>query len=239
MKRGLRLLLILSAGLVSIAIAAAAGYHRRWGSGVGLDEWGELSAHSFGEGSTAIVILHGYGGSPDDLESLARQLAETVPARYILPRGTHRVAGGGWAWFQWPDEVGGEPAHRQSILAARRGLLELVGRARSEGAGRIYIVGHSMGARMAGDLALALDPPPDGLALLASSTLPSWNVERLEGLRVFMAHGTRDPIFPLEHAIETRDSLRGHGADVTWHEHRGNHSYRLAVDELVLFLSAE
>lgn len=237
MNRGARIALIVTMGVVGVSIAAWAGYERRWGSEVDLETWGDLEAHVFGEGSTCIVVLHGYRGSPDRVHPLAQRLAETVPARYVLPRGGHRVDGGGWAWFRWPDEVGGQSAHRQSVLAARRSLLALVERARSEGAERVVLIGHSMGARVAGDVALALETPPEALGLLAGSTLPSWDVDHLADLPIFIGHGAADQVFPLDHAIEVRDALIEHGARVTWYQHEGSHHYRLAVDELALFLS--
>jgi len=238
MRPVVRKALIVSACLIAIALAVLWDVDRRWGVESPLASWGELDVHAFGQGPTAVILLHGYGSSPDALVPLAHALAERFPARYILPRAQHRVSEGGFAWFEWPDQVGGERAHRRSILHARRALLQVIARARREGAGRVVILGHSMGARMAGDVALASTPALDGVALLSGVTLPSWDVTHIPHQHVFMAHGRRDGVFPFHVAEEVRDYLREHGADVTFFAFDGGHELGPILDPLVEFLRA-
>ncbi|MBO6933949.1 MAG: alpha/beta fold hydrolase [Deltaproteobacteria bacterium] len=228
-----RILLILSLGA---AVVAWIGFDNRWGVDASLEDWGPLEAHSFGSGSTAIVLLHGYGSSPDYLVPFAHEVAQEVPATYILPLAPRRVPAGGYAWFGWPDDLGSERAHRRDILAARRMLTELVDRARRDGAERVVVAGHSMGGRMAMDAGLSLEPRPAAIALLAGMSLPTWDTERIAGQRIFMAAGERDPIFPFEEERRLRDWLRDRGAELTWFAHPGGHEVGPAAQELAAYL---
>jgi phospholipase/carboxylesterase len=65
-------------------------------------------------------------------------------------------------------------------------------------------------------------PRPAGVLALSGfvPTVPGWDVDPQgrEGLRVLIAHGTLDPIIPVEFGQAARDRLTAAGLDVEYHE---------------------
>lgn len=226
---------ILVGALALMALAIGWDVQRRWGSELALEDWQGLDVYAFGAGDVAVFLLHGYGRSPAAVEPLARALERQVPGRYVLPRGPLRVGSGGWAWFE-DEEQAGPRGHVHSVLEARGSLAAAVARARREGARRVVLMGQSMGGRMAGDVALSLERPVDGLVLLSSLSLPTWEVDHILGQRVFMWHGRRDPVFPFRVAEQLAGALTERGADVRLVPFDGGHETGPVVEPLSAFL---
>jgi phospholipase/carboxylesterase len=45
-----------------------------------------------------------------------------------------------------------------------------------------------------------------------------------QGVPIFMAHGTDDPVLPMPRGLQARDFLKAQGFDVEWHQYRMPHS---------------
>ncbi len=176
-----------------------------------------------------ILFLHGRGERGDDLalvtrEGLARRLAEgfELPAIVAAPQCP---AGSDWT------------LHDDALLAL---LDDLVARLRVDPR-RVYLTGLSMGGREAWRLAAT---HPERFAALAviCARRPDGVRDRedarpLVGLPIWVFHGARDRVVPIEESDAMVDALRAHGADVryTVYPDAGHDSWTQAYAEDELY----
>ncbi|MFP4033783.1 MAG: alpha/beta hydrolase [Desulfococcaceae bacterium] len=200
-----------------------------------------------GKPEAVIIGLHGIGADGYDLEPLAAQLRlETERAvRFVFPHAPKReitLHGGipSRAWFDILD--GGWPRLEREVdlngIAASRNQVEGLIRREVE-AGippeRMALLGFSQGGVIALDAALRRAEPLAGVLAL-STYLPTMadlsETATAEARRtpIFMAHGTEDPVVPMESGQLARDGLTNLGCPVDWHEYRMVHS--ICVDEI-------
>jgi phospholipase/carboxylesterase len=188
-------------------------------------------------GGVAVVLLHGWGASGDDLVPLARALA--VPqSRFFVPAAPLAEVGGGRAW--WHLDAVDRPAYacdgelpkayapNRQLAVVRRAVQTMLRSIRSRYAPRVLVLGgFSQGAMLSLDAALAADPPVDRVAVLSGSLV----ADSLEGLRaprpsrpsIFMSHGRHDTRLSFEGGEKAKQTLERHGFAVTWHPFEGDH----------------
>jgi phospholipase/carboxylesterase len=196
----------------------------------------------------AVVIgLHGIGADGYDLAPLAEQLRldGQRAVRFVFPHAPKReitLHGGipSRAWFDIPD--GGWPRTERTVdmdgIAASRAQVEtLIRREIDAGmsADRIVLFGFSQGGVIALDTALRRPEPPAGVLALSTylPTLPELAEAAAPEARrtpIFMAHGTEDPVVPMESGVLARNGLEALGFAVEWHEYRMVHA--ICVDEI-------
>jgi phospholipase/carboxylesterase len=187
-----------------------------------------LLDHKYVEGDAdapVLLLLHGTGGSPDDLLGLGRELspksALLAPAGPVSEHGAPR-------WFRRLAEG---VFDYEDVVARTGQLADFVGMA-SETYGltgrRLVAVGFSNGANIAAALTL-LRPDVVREAVLFSSMmpLPAPPALDLAGTRVFLSNGERDAMAPLDSNDQLVASLRDHSAEVTSHRHPGGHQITL------------
>jgi phospholipase/carboxylesterase len=185
--------------------------------------------HKYAEGSPdapVLLLLHGTGGSPDDLLGLARELspdsAVLAPAGPVSEHGAPR-------WFRRLAE--GVFDHEDVVKRAHQ-LADFVVAAREEygfGDRRLVAVGFSNGANIAAAVALLRPEVVREAALFAAmSPVPEPPELDLSASRVFLANGEHDPMAPLASTEELIGLLRERGADVVTQRHPGGH--RITVD---------
>jgi phospholipase/carboxylesterase len=180
--------------------------------------------HKYVEGSPdapLLLLLHGTGGSPDDLLGLARELspdsAVLAPAGPVAEYGAAR-------WFRRLAE--GVFDHEDVVKRANQ-LADFVLEARQTyglGDRRLVAVGFSNGANIAAAVTLLRPEVVREAALFAAmSPVPDPPSNDLSGSRVFLANGERDPMAPLASTEELIGLLRERGADVVTQRHPGGH----------------
>jgi phospholipase/carboxylesterase len=176
-------------------------------------------------GKPVLVLLHGTGGSPEDLIELGTQLSPgstmLAPAGPVSEHGMAR-------WFRrlregvfdYEDVVARANQLADFILAASR-KHDLTGR-------RTVAVGFSNGANIAAAVALLR---PDALTELAAfaamNPVPDPPELDLSGTRAFLSNGTADPMAPLPSTEDLVARLRSRDAEVTTHRHAGGHQITL------------
>ncbi len=107
---------------------------------------------------------------------------------------------------------------------------------------RILMAGFSQGGAIALQVALRHPQPLAGIVALScylplADRLSSERSEASAAVPVFMAHGTSDPIVPLERAIASRDALQAAGYPVEWHQYPMPHSVSEAeIRDIAAFL---
>jgi len=141
---------------------------------------------------------------------------------------------GGAVMRAWYDIVNVDLLRREDergIRASQQQVEALIAREAERGVARsrIVLAGFSQGGAIA--LQTGLRQPEPLAALIALSCyLPladSFAQERHSasvGVPIFMAHGTSDPIVPLERGAASRDALRAAGYAVEWHQYPMPHS---------------
>ena len=196
-----------------------------------------------------VVLCHGFGAPAEDLVSLAPELSHLHPVlgtrvRYCFPGAPLSLADQGSptgrAW--WPlaaDVLMGRKRdwarYSESLpegLAPSRRMLgaavESFARASGLPLGRIVLGGFSQGAMLATDLALRLEEPPAGLAILSGSLLAKaeWTkrAPQRAGLPVFQSHGRGDGVLPFSLAEQLRDLLTTAGLKVKFAPFGGQHA---------------
>ncbi|WP_329054546.1 alpha/beta hydrolase [Amycolatopsis sp. NBC_01488] len=180
--------------------------------------------HVYLEGSPdapLLLLLHGTGGSPDDLLGLARELspdsAVLAPAGPVSEYGAAR-------WFRRLAE--GVFDHEDVVKRADQ-LADFVVEAREKyglGDRRLVAVGFSNGANIAAAVTLLRPDVLREAALFAAmSPVPEPPELDLSTTKVFLANGERDPMAPLASTEELIRLLRERGADVVTQRHPGGH----------------
>ena len=159
-----------------------------------------------------VLLLHGTGGTENDLLPLA---AELLPGAAVLaPRGN--VMEGPMPRF---FRRLAEGVFDMEDLALRTSQLAAFVRAASAAYGfdlaRLTAIGFSNGANIAASVLLG-EPDVFRRAVLFRAMLPrEVTPPRLDGTRVYLAAGRRDPIIPASSVERLAELLRQGGADVT------------------------
>lgn len=190
--------------------------------------------------SASVIVLHGLGADGNDFVPLCDQLdlAAVGPVRYVFPHAPmQRVTiNSGMVMRAWYDilSLGTGVDRREDEQGLRASLTmveQLIARERSLGiaASRIVLMGFSQGCAMTLMTGLRHAESLAGLVGL-SGYLPL--ADRLAAERhpnnvatpVFLAHGTYDPVIPIDRAIASRDALQASGQPVEWHQYPMEHS---------------
>jgi len=201
---------------------------------VALPECVEVTTGADPVGS--VIWLHGLGADGHDFEPIVPELhlPADLPLRFVFPHAPMRpvTINGGMVMRAWYDIVTLDAEGRADADGVREStaILEgLVAREIERGvpADRIVIAGFSMGGAIA--LNTAVNTARELAGLMALSTYLPLTSE-LDGstgrreLPVFMAHGTFDPMLPLQWGQLSARKLGDAGFAVEWHEYPMAHA---------------
>jgi phospholipase/carboxylesterase len=176
-----------------------------------------------------LVLHHGRGSDEHDLLGLGDALDPERRLHLVTPRAPLRPPGAlGNHWYLVPRVGHPDP---DTFHAAREQLAELhdeLAERTGIPASRTILGGFSMGAVMS--YALGLDPArPSPAAILAFSgfipTVEGWapDLAGHRSVRVFVAHGDRDPVIDVGFARAAVRMLRAGGLEVEYEESHGAH----------------
>lgn len=190
----------------------------------------------------AIIWLHGLGADGHDFESIipALDLPRNMRIRFVFPHAPFRsiTINNGIKMRAWYDVLSldrSEPQDEYGIRESAEILNLLIERERERGIdyNRIVVAGFSQGGaiaihaalrfhhKLAGLLALSTWLPLDG-AIEEEVTLN--NKSQSRDLPIFLAHGSFDPILPVNLSHESRNILHKLNYKVDWHEYPIAHS---------------
>ena len=167
-----------------------------------------------------LLLLHGRGADEADLLPLADSLD---PRLFVVSVRAPLPLGPGFAWYDLADIGSPEPSSFAASLAALARFVEELPRAYPIDPTRTFTLGFSQGAVMAGSLLLTHPEATAGTVML-SGYLPldqtlSVDETALANRRVFVGHGTADPLIPVAWARQVRDYFTKVGADLTYREY--------------------
>ena len=188
--------------------------------------------------TVAIIWMHGLGADGNDFVPLVRELdLSNCPAiRFIFPHAQTMpvTVNGGYVMRSWYDIVGNDLTKREDEAGLRKSQLQveaLIAREKERGipASRIVLAGFSQGCAMTLQTGLRHPEKLAGLLCLSGYVPLAQNVglERhpaSASTPIFMAHGSDDPVIPLQRAEQSRDLLMVLGHDIEWHEYPMQHS---------------
>jgi phospholipase/carboxylesterase len=182
-----------------------------------------------GDPEGLLILHHGRGTSERDLLGLADLLDPDRRLRVVSPRAPLTLPGSpGYHWYVvrqvgYPD--------RETFEGARTALADLHDRLWEEtgvGPEQTVFGGFSMGAVMSYAMGLSGERPAVAAILAFSGFLPTvegWEPSLADraGTRVFISHGSRDPLIAVEFAQRARERLEAGGVDVTYRESELGH----------------
>ena len=199
-----------------------------------LPECVEVSTGTDPVGS--VIWLHGLGADGHDFEPIVPELhlPTSIRLRFVFPHAPVRpvTINGGMAMRAWYDIVSLDASGRadaEGVHESTAILEDLIAREMERGiaADRIVIAGFSMGGAIAINTALHTRQTLAGMMAL-STYLPLPNelvgASGPSDLKVFMAHGSFDPMLPLQWGQASAAALRDRGFDVEWHEYPMAHA---------------
>ncbi|HEY9640239.1 MAG TPA: alpha/beta fold hydrolase [Coleofasciculaceae cyanobacterium] len=190
-----------------------------------------------------LLLLHGLGSNETDLMGLAAQLDDrflivSVQAPILLHPGAY-------AWFHVDFTPNGaianleEAEHSQHLL--RQFIDELIERY-SVNPQQVYLMGFSQGAIISLSLALTQPDRLAGVVAMSGRILAQVepSTQTAARLPVFVAHGTADPVLPIQHGRASRDRLSALPVDLTYREYVMGHQISSeSLRDIAAWLSAQ
>jgi phospholipase/carboxylesterase len=176
-----------------------------------------------------LLLLHGYGANEDDLFSLAPYLDERF--MIVSARAPVVLQPMSYAWFNLGFTPQGVIVNPEEVESSRRTIHKFIGEiveAYNCDPGAVYLMGFSQGAMMS--LAVALTYPGSAAAVVAMSgrMLPQTlslipDKDALIGLPIFVSHGTRDTLLPINQGRDARAKLSELPVELTYREYDMGH----------------
>jgi len=185
----------------------------------------------------SIIWLHGLGADGHDFEPIVPELnLDGVRSlRFIFPHAPVRsvTINGGMSMRAWYDILTLDrdgPQDDAGILDSHDRLLALIERECERGieAKHIVLAGFSQGGAIASFTAVKHPQPLGGLMALSTyvplhsrlaDDLQDTDQSQTRSLPIFMAHGTADPVLPIELGKQSEQFLQQAGFSVDWHEY--------------------
>lgn len=185
-----------------------------------------------------VIWLHGLGADGHDFEGIVSQLqlTEKSSIRFVFPNAPVQpvTINGGMRMRAWYD-IAGSSLEREvdfaGIMQSSAALEALIGQEIAKGIApeRIILAGFSQGGVIALHTGLRYSMRLAGIIALSTylPTLPQLANEASranQDLPIFMAHGTADPIVPIEVAKSAYNQLVARHYSIQWWEYAMLHS---------------
>ena len=169
----------------------------------------------------ALVLLHGRGSDEDDLLGFAEYLDPCL--LIISARAPFRFPYGGYAWYEVQEVGKPEPVQFSESYDRLVQFLSDIKQQLPVDSKRVFLLGFSMGSMMS--YSLALTKPHEIKGVIAHSgyipedTHLQFRWEELEKTSFFVAHGTLDPIIPIQFGRRANELLSKVKTDLTYREY--------------------
>ena len=178
----------------------------------------------------SVIWLHGLGADGHDFEPIVPELRLSAPIRFVFPHAPERAVtiNNGMRMRAWYDifQFGGGPEDEAGIRDSQQLLGQMISAEKTE---KIFLAGFSQGGAIVLQTALRYPKKLAGVLALScylplAAKLPAEKSQANQGIPIFMAHGTLDPVVPIQKARLSREVLEQQGFKVEWHEYPMPHS---------------
>ncbi|HEU0176810.1 MAG TPA: dienelactone hydrolase family protein [Blastocatellia bacterium] len=176
-----------------------------------------------------LLLLHGYGANEDDLFSLAPYLDE----RFLIvsAQAPIMLQPMSYAWFNLGFTPQGIVVNPEEVESSRLTIHKFLGEiveAYDCDPKAVYLMGFSQGAMMSLAVALTYPGSAAGVVAMSGRALPQAlqlvaDKDTLSGLPIFVAHGSRDMLIPINQGRDTRAKLSELPVDLTYREYDMGH----------------
>jgi len=176
-----------------------------------------------------LLLLHGYGANEDDLFSLSPYLDERF--MIVSARAPIALQPMSYAWFNLGFTPQGVIVNPDEVEGSRRTIYKFIGEivdAYNCDPGAVYLMGFSQGAMMSLAVALTYPGSAAGVVAMSGRMLPQTlsliaDKDALIGLPIFVAHGARDMLLPINQGRDARAKLSELPVDLTYREYDMGH----------------
>ncbi len=193
---------------------------------------------------SSVIWLHGLGADGHDFEPIVPYLglAKELGVRFVFPHAPKRAVTINMglimpAWYDIRDATLMVSQDARGLRESASLIRDLIDREIGRGVPGhgIVLAGFSQGGAVALYVALRHPGPLAGVVALscylvggddpgmASDDPGTATGDAAKDLKIFQAHGTEDPVVPIERGLEARDRLLGLGCDVEWREYPVGH----------------
>ena len=167
----------------------------------------------------ALVLLHGRGADERDLFPLLDALDPERRLLGITPRGPLSLPPGGAHWYALGGIPTPDPSTFFPTFEAAAAFLDAL----LVPIDRVVLGGFSQGAVMSWALGLGAGRPRPAAIIALSGFMPEvagfeLDLADLDGYPIAVAHGSLDPIIPVEFGRAAAERVRAAGADLLWRE---------------------
>ncbi len=168
-----------------------------------------------------LLALHGRGTNGHDLEPLAQAL-DLPQVRFIFPTAPLEMGSDAYQWYDFDHDS-------REIPDSSQQLHDLIAELRQQyGNLPVIILGFSQGAVLTLEAGLTLSPPPLALVALSGYLHRLPPLTRAD-LPIFIAHGTKDNVIPIQAGRATQAALQKVGLPVVYQEFPIGHGISTAV----------
>ncbi|MAS11509.1 alpha/beta fold hydrolase [Salinisphaera sp.] len=190
-----------------------------------------------GPATASVIWLHGLGADGNDFVPIVDELG--LPAdhgvRFVFPNAPVQpvTINNGMPMRAWYDIKGMAIADKQDaegIRASAREIEQLIDREGERGIApeRIVLAGFSQGGAIALHTGLRHARGLAGIMALSTylplaETLGDEASDANRGVSILQAHGSQDPVVPMQLGQASRDHMLEAGYDVAWHEYPMQH----------------
>lgn len=188
----------------------------------------------------ALVLLHGRGADEHDLFPLLDALDPERRLLGIAPRGPLALPPGGAHWYALGGIPTPDPGTFFPTFEAAAAFLDEL----PVPIDRVVLGGFSQGAVMSWALGLGAGRPRPAAIVALSGFMPEvegfeLDLTGLDGYPIAVAHGSLDPIIPVEFGRAAAERVRAAGAELLWRETPVPHTIDPSVlPELQAFVAA-
>jgi len=176
-----------------------------------------------------LLLLHGYGANEDDLFSLAPYLDERF--MIVSARAPIMLQPMSYAWFNLGFTPQGIVVNPEEVEGARRTVHKFLGEiveAYDCDPKAVYLMGFSQGAMMSLAVALTYPGSAAGVVAMSGRVLPQAldqvaDKDALTGLPIFVSHGSRDMLIPIDQGRDARARLSALPVELTYREYDMGH----------------
>lgn len=190
-----------------------------------------------------IILLHGVGSNEEDLFSLANHLPNNfwvISARAPIRLGAHS-----FAWYQVDFSTGKPVFDVAQQENSRTILINFIDEIKAKYAvgGKVYLGGFSQGAIMSYSVGLSRPDLVNGIAVMSGRLLEETKPlvtakDKVQALKVFISHGTNDPVLNIQYARSGFEYLKTLGIQPAYKEYLETHTIsKEMLADLVQWLS--